>query len=110
VPVAVGLGALGARLVERAGLRPRGRGVAVAASLAALAVAAGLSYPALVRAHSPALDRELANLLASLPRDAVVVARSDHLYAGLGYLQVAEGRRPDVVYVDRRMLAYDWYR
>lgn len=110
IPVAVGLSAIGARLVERAGLPERGPAVTVIATVVVLAGATTLSYPWLARAHSPALDRELANIVGPLPHDAVIIAGSDALYFGLGYTRYAEGRRPDVVHVDLRMMGYPWYR
>ncbi len=110
IPVAVGLSALGARLIERAGLPERGPAVTAIATIAVLAGATVLSYPRLARAHSPALDRALTNILEPLPHDAVIIAGSDALYFGLGYARYAEGRRPDIVHIDLRMMGYDWYR
>lgn len=48
--------------------------------------------------------------LGAAPPDSVLAtSRDEHTFA-LWYAQVVEGVRPDVVVVDRRLLAADWYR
>jgi hypothetical protein len=55
-----------------------------------------VSLPHLLRVHSPAVELGLRNTLRSLPRDAVVIAQTDLLHFGMGYLQGARGERTDV--------------
>ena len=49
------------------------------------------------------------NVLASLPRDAVLFSVGDILYNSLLYLQVVEGRRLDVVVADQFLMTRGWY-
>lgn len=47
--------------------------------------------------------------LTSLPPKAILISERDETTFSLWYRQVL-GERPDVVVVDRRLLAYDWYQ
>jgi hypothetical protein len=60
--------------------------------------------------HSPAVQRYLENTLeSSLPR-AIILGTGDHRLFGFSYLQGVLRMRPDVTYIDPRMLHYAWYR
>ena len=95
VPVAVGLGMIGAKLVTRAGRLGSAR-AADALSIGVFAIAASLALPSIVRAHSPAVSRGVENMLRSMPEGAAIITAYDDLYCGSNYLQAAEGLRPDV--------------
>jgi hypothetical protein len=49
------------------------------------------------------------NVLASLPRDAVLFSVGDIFYNSLIYLTVVEGQRPDVVVADQFLMTRAWY-
>jgi hypothetical protein len=49
------------------------------------------------------------NVLASLPRDAVLFSIGDIFYNSLLYLTVVEGQRPDVVFADQFLMTRAWY-
>lgn len=49
------------------------------------------------------------NVLASLPRDAVLFSTGDILYNDLTYLTRVEGLRPDVVIADQYLMTRGWY-
>jgi hypothetical protein len=70
--------------------------------------APSLSY--LARVHSPAVQTGAQNLLASLPRDAVVIHGQDELHAVTGYVQTALGQRRDVRIVTWPLMTLAWYR
>ncbi|HMG57549.1 MAG TPA: DUF2723 domain-containing protein, partial [Kofleriaceae bacterium] len=94
-----------ARVAAR--LRP-----AIAAALAVLgfATAALVALPDLLRVRTPAVEHAVRGLLHGLPRDAVVLGSGDIPYFGTGYLQVACGERPDVIYVYWHSVTIRWYR
>ncbi len=48
-------------------------------------------------------------IFAALPSEAIVVSNRDETTFSLWYRQ-ALGERPDVIVVDKRLLAYEWYR
>jgi hypothetical protein len=47
--------------------------------------------------------------LTNLPSEALLISEHDETTFSLWYRQ-ALGERPDVVVIDRRLLAYDWYQ
>jgi hypothetical protein len=47
--------------------------------------------------------------LASLPPNAIVITVGDHLSGSTAYFHEVEKLRPDVVHLDREMLAFTWY-
>jgi hypothetical protein len=49
------------------------------------------------------------NVLASLPRDAVLFSTGDILFNSLTYLTVVEGLRPDVIIADQFLMTRSWY-
>jgi hypothetical protein len=56
-------------------------------------------------AHDFAVD-----MLATTPRNAVLLAGGDHIVLPLAYLQAVEDARPDVTLVFIPILAADWYQ
>jgi hypothetical protein len=47
--------------------------------------------------------------LASLPPNAIVITVGDHVSGAISYFHEVEKLRPDVVHLDREMLAFPWY-
>src|SRR5262249_14917971 len=66
--------------------------------------------PRLSRVRSPAIDHGLRAMLVNLPPDSVVIISGDIPYLGSGYLQLAEGVRPDVVVVLWHFVGVRWFR
>lgn len=60
--------------------------------------------------HTSAIDDYIHDLLTSAPEDAVLIGTGDHRMFGVHHHQQVLGLRRDVVYVDARLLAHDWYR
>jgi hypothetical protein len=81
-----------------------------AVSVVAFAAVAGSSLTHVQRVHTPAIERQISNMLRSLPQDAVVIGIDDDLRSGTAYVQLVLGERRDVIYVHRPMLGGDWYR
>lgn len=79
-----------------------------AALLSALAVPG--SYQAVRRHHAPMLDRYLRDTLELVPQGAVLIGSGDHRVFGFLYAREALGLRRDVIYVDKALLSYPWYR
>src|SRR5262249_36783972 len=48
--------------------------------------------------------------LAGMPPDGVLLTDVDEQTFMLWHAQIVEGRRPDVVVADRRLLGFDWFR
>jgi hypothetical protein len=109
VPVAVGRDRLAAWIAARASIAAR-RGVVGAVVAAGFAGAVALSLPAERRAHSPAVERGLTNMLESAPPDAVILDAGDHFHFAGTYLQLVRGIRRDVLLVNAAMMDYPWYR
>ena len=110
VPVACGIEAAIAAVLRRAEVPARTRRLAVAACLIAFPVVAASGLGRVARGHSPAVDRAIANLLATLPPDAVVMTNGDHLHFGFLYAQQALGQRRDVLPITYDLLGLPWYR
>lgn len=55
------------------------------------------------------LDGYARDILTTVPPDAILFGTGDHRTFGTGYMQYANGVRPDVDWVDARMLAHEWY-
>ena len=87
VPAAVGLDRLVAGLSQR-----------YVAFAGAAAIAGGLAFalPELGRVHSPANEVGCANLLRSLPANAVVIGVGGEIHYAAAYLQLIAGVRPAV--------------
>jgi hypothetical protein len=49
------------------------------------------------------------NILLSLPPNALFFVSGDVASLGVDYLQLVEGKRPDVIALDQAKLTYDWY-
>lgn len=69
-----------------------------------------VALPPLVRVHSPAVERGVANLLVPLPKDAIAIVVSEDQCFGARYLQLARDLRPDVTVVCWALTVRDWYR
>src|SRR5262249_13400875 len=100
IPIAVAFDRIGTLLTPRLSARVTsapafGHGMAVLAFLALI----GMALPRLSRIHSPAVDEEARNLLASLPPNAVVIGADDDVYYGTMYVQLVDHVRPDVLYI-----------
>ncbi|MFT3691801.1 MAG: DUF2723 domain-containing protein [Kofleriaceae bacterium] len=54
------------------------------------------SLPFVQAVHSPAVERNVRNMLASLPQDSVVIVAEDDLDFGSSYVQLMLHERPDV--------------
>jgi len=110
VPVAVGLD-LGVRAIARRRALPAPRaGLLAGLGLVALAGAVAPTLPGLRRVHSPALERAIANVLETAPKNAVILTVGDHFHFVGAYLQDALGVRPDVVMITGSMTPMKWYR
>jgi len=68
------------------------------------------AFPMVVEVHNPAVDRYTSNMLKSLPPNAIVVGMGDHNVFGFLYQQRARGLRPDVLYIDLKLLQGEVYR
>nr|XP_035964884.1 transmembrane protein 260 isoform X5 [Halichoerus grypus] len=55
------------------------------------------------------IDKFAKNLLASMPRDAIILLRGDLPGNSLRYMHYCEGLRPDISLVDQEMMTYEWY-
>ncbi|XP_023371635.1 transmembrane protein 260 isoform X2 [Otolemur garnettii] len=55
------------------------------------------------------IDKFAKNLIASVPRDAVILLRGDLPGNSLRYMHYCEGLRPDISLVDQEMMTYEWY-
>ena len=74
------------------------------------ATAAMIGVPDLLRVRTPAVEHAVRGMLQGLPANAVVIGSGDIPYFGTGYLQVACGERPDVIYIYWRSISIHWYR
>lgn len=93
VPIAMAFSDLGGWLAVRAAkLVPFAE---PAAHIAFVAMLVG-SLPYLQGVHSPAVEQNARNMLASLPVGAVVVVAEDDVDFASSYVQMALGERPDV--------------
>jgi Protein of unknown function (DUF2723) len=97
VPIATAIDSLGGRVVGRI-RSPRLRTGAAGAALAiaVLVTSSALSLPRVTKAYSPAMERVIRNMLASLPPRAIVVGSFDLLRFGSAYVQSVLGERPDI--------------
>lgn len=60
--------------------------------------------------NQKALRPSVNRMLEMVPQDAVVITPGDASIFSLWYFQHVEGKRPDIILVDRNLLAFDWYR
>jgi hypothetical protein len=97
LPIANVIDSLGGRVVARlrsSRLRTDAAGLGLA--LAMLVTSSALSLPRVTKAYSPAMERALRNMLASLPPRAIVVGSFDLLRFGSAYVQSVLGERTDI--------------
>lgn len=104
--VAAALDLVFARLPERFASVKWGGALLVLAFLAI----ASRSLPHIARSHTPAVEQLVRNTLRSLEPNAVVIGTSDELKSGTYYLQLLEGERTDVFYIQWLMMGMPWYR
>jgi hypothetical protein len=93
-------------LAARALSRPA---VAVAALATAAAVGVGVGLPTVRARHRPTVELYVRNALLVAPPGAIVVGSGDQRLGGFLYARYALGLRPDVVFVNPRMLFEPWY-
>ena len=86
----------------------KGAMVAGLALLVTLGIRAAALGPQLDISRDEAALRFGQQVFAALPENAVVISRQDETTFSLWYRQ-ALGERPDVIVVDKRLLAFDWY-
>jgi hypothetical protein len=77
--------------------------------LITLGVRAVVTAPQLDLSHDDQAARFGQQIFAALPPEAIVVSNRDETTFSLWYRQ-ALGERPDVVVIDKRLLAYEWYQ
>lgn len=86
--------------------RPAAAVLAVA-TVTTLTVVLGL--PAVRGRHRPTVELYVENALLAAPADAVILGSGDQRLGGFLYARYALGARPDVVFVNPRMLFEPWY-
>jgi hypothetical protein len=77
--------------------------------LITLGVRAMIIAPQLDLSHADQAAHFGQQIFATLPPEAIVVSNRDETTFTLWYRQ-ALGERPDVVVIDKRLLAYEWYQ
>jgi hypothetical protein len=107
--IAVGVDAIAVAVAARA-RTPLPTGGAVALVVAGLVAAAAWSLPELAAVHSPANETGIANVLHSLPPNAVLLQTESEPHFGIAYLQLARDDRRDVTEICWPLTAYPWYR
>jgi transmembrane protein TMEM260 (protein O-mannosyltransferase) len=100
VPIAAAIDTITGRIHRLAGALP----------VFVFLIAAATALPYVGRAHSPAMEYGIQNLLRSLPNGSVVYVVPDDLCGGAMYMQIARVERPDVVVLCAAMLSLRWYR
>lgn len=110
IPVAAAFDWIGGAVASRIPTAAvRSSSTAVVATVVFLTLASS-ALPKLLRTHSPAVEQEIRNVLASLPTDAVMIGENDDFYAGVTYLQVGLHERTDVAFVHWPLATLPWYR
>ena len=110
IPVAVGLDRAWSFVERDVGLdKLRRPAVANAIVLVGWFALVATALPRLRAVHSPAMERAVRNILASLPPRAVAIVSGDDLCFGATYLQYALGVRPDVAVVCFGLTNRPWY-
>jgi hypothetical protein len=86
------------------------RGVEIAAAIATALLALGFRFREMDR-HRTFLVRDYgAEILRVAPAGALLLTKGDLITNSVRYLQLAEGRRPDVRVVDQELLGFSWMR
>ncbi len=106
VPMALGAQAVMQWLPIR---EAQGRLMTVGICILALAGQTMTSYQMVSEHHRPSVEWYLLNVLRSVPPDAVLLGSGDARFGGFLYMHDAKKIRPDVEYVDVRMMLHPWY-
>jgi len=115
VAVAVGVGAwqvagwVGRRAPFGASIRPWVATTAAAAMIVALAALAVVRLPELDESGNRVAERYADDLLGPLPRNTLLLMRSDENYTSVTYAQEVRGFRRDVIAVDVELLKIPSY-
>lgn len=72
-------------------------------------VAALLAFPSVREHHRPTVELYVRNALAIAPSNAIILGTGDHRFGAFLYARYALGLRPDVVFINPRLLLGDWY-
>lgn len=99
LPIAAGFDRIGAWAERRRGIVVRRPALVALIPLVVLAAFTSRSLPRLWPVHSPAAEQAMRNMLRTLPADAIVIGAGDFYHFGTGYLQAAQGIRPDVMII-----------
>jgi len=83
--------------------------VAVSAVAAAATIGVGVGLPGVRARHRPTVELYVRNALLTAPADAIILGSGDQRLGGFLYVRYALGLRPDVVFVNPRMLFEPWY-
>ncbi len=86
------------------------RGIPVAVGSAALLLLPALRFREMDRHGSTLVRQYGAEILRAAPPGALLLTRGELITNTVRYLQLAEGRRPDVSVVDVELLGFAWYR
>lgn len=89
---------------------PAGRIWIVGLFAVSLIFSAAQTWPHVDLSRDTQAEEYGASLLAQLPPDAIVFARTDEVVFSLWYFHFALGERPDVVIVAADLLHFDWYQ
>jgi hypothetical protein len=110
VPIAVAFDWAGRAIARRVPMFAARRSAVAVVGPAVFFALASSSLPRLLRTHSPAVEQEVRNVLASLPPNAVLIGENDDYASGIIYLQLGLHERTDVIYVQWPLATLPWYR
>lgn len=105
----VGIVALRRLVIPVAGRR-LGYATLGACAAVTLVVPAVFAYSAIDQSHNYLAEHYAEDVLASVPRGALLLATGDEHCFPLAFVQAVEGRRPDVTLVLPGLLPAAWYR
>jgi dolichyl-phosphate-mannose-protein mannosyltransferase len=108
--MSLGVMFLGELLARLSRARPRlVEEIAAVAIVLASIGGAVVSYTALDQSGNHVARRFGEDILATLPRDSILIVGGDHAVLPVAYLQAVERSRPDVTLVMTPLLTADWY-
>lgn len=110
VPIAAAFDWAGRAIARRVPVFAARRSAMAMVGPAVFFALASSSLPQLLRTHSPAVEQEVRNVLASLPPNAVLIGENDDYASGIIYLQLGCHERTDVIYVQWPLATLPWYR